>query len=451
MEFNFPLINLLLLITAAFIAGLFFISGYISLKENEKRASTIFLVAGLFIILVYGLVCYTNFEFIKWVLFVLPYLVGLDILIPSFNKKSESPSLGKKRIDERDVMFSRRLLKEGTENYNNYYKRFPDRKIIDDNIRSKPGLLSEDSKFYNVLSFAAANASFKSVKSLVSEIDGPVAKKTTEIPPEKLTHFVKNWTKHLGALDVGITPLQDYHLYSYRGRNHNYGNKVNHEHKYAIAFTVEMSKEMMDTAPMGPTVMESAYRYVDAGVIAVQLSWFIRNLGFEARAHIDGNYEVICPLVARDAGLGDIGRMGLLMTPKLGPRVRIGVVTTNIELDTDKRNADVSMLDFCTRCKKCAAVCPSNSISFSDREEIDGVKRWKINQESCYDLWCTVGTDCGRCVAVCPYSHPNNFLHRIVRLGIKNSLLVQKFAVPLDDFFYGRKPKPKPIPDWMKI
>ena len=223
MEFNFPLINLLLLITAAFIAGLFFISGYISLKENEKRASTIFLVAGLFIILVYGLVCYTNFEFIKWVLFVLPYLVGLDILIPSFNKKSESPSLGKKRIDERDVMFSRRLLKEGTDNYNKYYSRFPDRKIVDDNFRSKPGLLSEDSKFYNVLSFAAANASFKSVESLVTEIDGPFENKQTEVSPEKLTSFVKNWTKHLGALDVGITPLNDYHLYSYRGRNHNYG------------------------------------------------------------------------------------------------------------------------------------------------------------------------------------------------------------------------------------
>ena len=47
-----------------------------------------------------------------------------------------------------------------------------------------------------------------------------------------------------------------------------------------------------------------------------------------ARAHIDGNYQVIAPLVARDAGLGTIGRMGLLMTPELGPRVRLAVVTT---------------------------------------------------------------------------------------------------------------------------
>ncbi|MFQ6103859.1 MAG: hypothetical protein ACE5OP_06150 [Candidatus Glassbacteria bacterium] len=52
----------------------------------------------------------------------------------------------------------------------------------------------------------------------------------------------------------------------------------------------------------------------------------IRNLGYPARTHIDGNYRVVCPLVARDAGIGEIGRMGLLMTPRLGPRVRIAVV-----------------------------------------------------------------------------------------------------------------------------
>lgn len=58
------------------------------------------------------------------------------------------------------------------------------------------------------------------------------------------------------------------------------------------------------------------------------MSAFLNKPGFNSRAHIDGDYELICPLVARDAGLGEIGRMGLLMTPRLGPRVRIAVVTT---------------------------------------------------------------------------------------------------------------------------
>ena len=43
-----------------------------------------------------------------------------------------------------------------------------------------------------------------------------------------------------------------------------------------------------------------------AGQIAVQLAAFCRELGYPARAHIDANYQVIAPLVARDAGLGAI-------------------------------------------------------------------------------------------------------------------------------------------------
>ncbi len=78
----------------------------------------------------------------------------------------------------------------------------------------------------------------------------------------------------------------------------------------------------MSAAPAAPTVMESAHKYLISGAIAIQIAHFIRELGYDAMAHIDANYELICPLVARDAGLGEIGRMGLLITPKHGTRVR---------------------------------------------------------------------------------------------------------------------------------
>ena len=65
-----------------------------------------------------------------------------------------------------------------------------------------------------------------------------------------------------------------------------------------------MDRAMVMSAPLAPTLMESAQQYVESGVIAVQVAAFIRGLGYPARAHIDGNYRVICPLVARAAGLG---------------------------------------------------------------------------------------------------------------------------------------------------
>ena len=83
-----------------------------------------------------------------------------------------------------------------------------------------------------------------------------------------------------------------------------------------------MDKQALDHAPHGPVVMESAQQYLSAAAIAVQAAAFIRRLGWPAEAHIDGNYQVICPLVARDAGLGEIGRMGLLMTPPRANGIR---------------------------------------------------------------------------------------------------------------------------------
>jgi ferredoxin len=109
------------------------------------------------------------------------------------------------------------------------------------------------------------------------------------------------------------------------------------------------------------------------------------------------------------------------------------------------------MIDFCGICKKCADSCPSRSIPFDGRQKIEGVLRWKINSESCFTYWCTIGTDCGKCMAVCPYSHPNNVMHNFIRWGIHNSYIFRRFALYMDDLFYRRKPKSRKIPSWIDI
>jgi reductive dehalogenase len=222
-------------------------------------------------------------------------------------------------------------------------------------------------------------------------------------------------------------------------------------HTHAIAITVEMDHRMMLSAPKGSSVMESSEQYLRSGILALKLAAWIRELGYEATAHIDGNYEVICPLVAVDAGLGTIGRMGLLMTSDLGPRVRISAVTTNMPLTVNAPKSDRSTLHFCHHCKKCARVCPAAAIPEGPRSKLDGAERWRINSEKCYHFWTTSGTDCGRCISVCPYSHPDNSFHRFIRWGIKNNLLFRRMAIKLDDIFYGPKPAVKPMPDWSDI
>jgi len=205
----------------------------------------------------------------------------------------------------------------------------------------------------------------------------------------------------------------------------------------------------LGAAPEGPTVMESAQQYLASGAIAVQLAQAIRRLGWPAEAHIDANYQVVCPLVARDAGLGEIGRMGLLMTPRLGPRVRIAVVTTDLPLLADPVADDPTVLDFCGICRKCADICPAQAIPDGPPAEIDRATRWRGDQEACFTYWCRSGTDCGQCVRVCPYAHPDTPLHGLVRRGLRHSVLFRHLALGLDDLLYGRKPPSRPVPDWL--
>jgi reductive dehalogenase len=284
-----------------------------------------------------------------------------------------------------------------------------------------------------------------------SMVEGRPGPHAHTFSPEEATRYIKGLAAHLGAAEIGIATLKPYQVYSHIGRGPGeYGGLIDIEHQFAIALTVEMDHAVMQAAPQASVVMESAHQYVEAGKIAVTLAAAIRALGYPARAHMDGNYRLICPPVARDAGLGEIGRISLLMTPKLGPRVRLGVVTTDLPLLVDEPKPDPALIDFCMICKKCAQNCPSSSIPTGPRVEEDGVRRWRINPETCFAYWNEIGTDCGICMAVCPYSHPDNALHNLVRWGNARSGAFRRFALWMDDLFYGRYPAGKPLPEWLE-
>ncbi len=376
------------------------------------------------------------------ILLVLLLLGVLLFFLPIKTGKAEN-EISSNRIDERDTMFSRLEITRSSEKTELYYAQKPHLKTIDKEWQVKPGLASTTSAMYEPKAFAAADASFDVIGALRNTVVPEPAKDKQKSDIKETTTFIKQWAKKLGAVDVGICELKPHHFYSHRGRGAVYGKEVDNNHRYGIAITVEMNKNYLAAGPAAPTLMESAQQYLNSGTIALQIAHFIANMGYSARAHIDGNYEVICPLVGRDAGLGEIGRMGLLMTPSLGPRVRLAIITTDIPLVVNERNQDTTVHDFCSICKKCADICPSQAISKKPKKVINNIKRWQISQEKCFRYWCTTGTDCGRCMSVCPYSHPDNLLHNIVRWGIKKSWIFRRVALWMDDFFYGRKPKPK--------
>jgi len=377
-------------------------------------------------------------------------VVGVILFLLPIGRVERGNDAPRQRFDERDIMFARAYLIPGSPEYEAYYAMHPENREVDDKTRALPGLLSPTAKKANPLAFASARASFSLTGALREEVDGPADPVRSQCTAAQMTPYIKALAHYYGARTVGIAELQPYHVYSHIGRGSGeYGAPITLDHRYAVAFTVEMDHAMMGPAPDAATVMESARQYVEAARVALQLSYLIRSLGYPARAHIDGNYRVIAPLVARDAGLGEIGRMGLLMTPELGPRVRLGAVTTDLPLIPDQRSDDTSAIDFCRICKKCAEICPSRSIPLGDRQEIGGALRWRINSDSCFHYWNVIGTDCGLCMAVCPYSHPDNLAHNLVRWAVRRSGLARRVVLWMDDVFYGHQPAPRPAPGWI--
>ena len=438
--------ELVLIVLGVTVLIFFGSAGVTSFIEKQNRAAFISIISGILLSLPLLAPLLRDVTYPDWLYAGMLMLAGCCLaifLIPFKGRIQYTYQRPTKRIDERDSMFSRQELVPGSKTYEEYYYRRPEHETLDNNFRRKPGWLQPGSRYFDPVSFTTVRSIFDEILTLHPRVEGQPVHDKVEKDTAVFTDTILLMARKLGAHSSGITKLADYHVYSVGGRGNRYGKEYSVPHKYAIALTVEMDYHMMRTAPAAPTVVESARQYLTAGKIAVELAEYIRSCGYPARAHIDANYHVVCPLVARDAGLGEIGRMGLLMTPAVGPRARIAVVTTDLPLVPTPAKPDPALIDFCRKCEKCANVCPGQSVPYGDEKDIDGVKRWQINSESCYTYWCQAGTDCGRCVTVCPFAHPDNWFHRLVRFWIRNSLIFRRLAMPLDDLFYGRRPKPR--------
>jgi len=287
--------------------------GLASWRDHERRASRLAFGLAIAMALTFGLSALLppqiRLAIVGIVALVL--LASVLLFLLPIGRIERGPDIPHRRFDERDIMFARARLEPGSPNYEAYYALRPGNKTGDDRTRSLPGLLALTASEANPPLFAATTATFDLIETLRSKVDAQPADTRMEHDPTGLAVIVKGLARHWGAHSVGITSLQPYHIYSHIGRGSGeYGSPIHLEHTYALAFTVEMDRAMVDTAPAAPTLLESARQYARAAQIAIQLAGFLRAQGYQARAHIDGDYRVIAPLVARDAGLGELGRWG---------------------------------------------------------------------------------------------------------------------------------------------
>lgn len=448
-----------------------------SLREQETRAAIFgaaqfLLMLGLVILLFYLQAIGFFTPGPGFIVLVLALLLALGILIGLSRSNGSNPNalagtqgliVGQvDRVDERDIVFARnRSLRPGSDQYKIYYELRPEYEQFDADRRKKGGPLGKlgtIDKPHDRPNVAAAMACL-SVPIHLSQPEKydpqPHPEFTAQrvvMPPETACSRVKGYALSLGADLVGIAEINPLWMYSRRGEIFNanwddWGRPIEISHKYAVVFATEMALDLVGTAPHTPTTIASMANYARGAFIATQLAAYIANLGYSATANHLRHYEAVLVPLAVDAGLGEAGRLGYLMTKEFGPRVRLAAVTTDLPLIPDQP-VDLGVADFCRICKKCADCCPSNSISLDDPKAFNGTLRWKLNAETCFDYWGKVGTDCNICMRVCPWSHANTLPHRLIRTLITRNKYSRRLFSRMDDIFYGQKPKTKPAPPW---
>ena len=86
------------------------------------------------------------------------------------------------------------------------------------------------------------------------------------------------------------------------------------------------------------------------------------------------------------AGLGEIGYSKMFLTPEFGPRVRIGVVLTELELEPDPIYDGPKL---CNKCMACVRACPGHCISETETVKVTlaghEVEWGKLDVKACDD------------------------------------------------------------------
>ncbi|MFQ4138625.1 4Fe-4S dicluster domain-containing protein [Nodosilinea sp. PGN35] len=227
---------------------------------------------------------------------------------------------------------------------------------------------------------------------------GPVARLAPiSLPPDEAAAQIKALARQRGAALVGITPLTEKLCY------HDFDPPF----AYAIAIAIPMDREEMLHTPSQRSNREIMRTYLDVNRVAIEVAEQIRNLGWPAQASTnlapDSSVEVLHVPVAIQAGLGQLGKHGSMITPEYGSNVRLATVLTDMPLAIDQpRNIGVD--DFCATCRICETNCPPHAISPA-KQMVRGMERWYVNFDKCAPYFAET-RGCGICIEVCPWSEP---------------------------------------------
>ena len=214
---------------------------------------------------------------------------------------------------------------------------------------------------------------------------------TTEPVGEDITELVKAKARSLGFGEVGITRYD--HHYTYVSKK----DWVKFPHAICLAY--EQDYEPTQSIPSVPAEIVHSSTYRTEGAAGLELGNYIRSLGYRAQVHSpNDNTGPYIPMFV-EAGLGQLGANGQLLSPHFGSRARLMVITTDASVSYDKP-VDYGIHAFCNICQVCANRCPGRAI-IRDKIWWRGAEKNKLIFKRCRPVMARY-LGCGICMKVCP-------------------------------------------------
>jgi len=215
---------------------------------------------------------------------------------------------------------------------------------------------------------------------------------TAEPTGEDLSDAIKAKARELGFIEVGITFFD--HRYTF-------SSKKDHTTYYPsiICLAYEQDYEPTQTCPSVDAEIVHSSTYRTEGAAALELGNFIRSHGYHAQ--LTGSGDSPGPYIPMfvEAGLGQLGACGYLLTPHVGNRCRLVSVTTDANVTHDKP-IDYGMHAFCQVCQVCVNRCPGRAL-MRDKIWWRGLEKNKLYFKRCRPVMARY-LGCGICMKTCP-------------------------------------------------
>jgi epoxyqueuosine reductase len=253
---------------------------------------------------------------------------------------------------------------------------------------------------------------------------------------EELTRLVKERAVRIGLSAVGIAPYNPAYTFA--------PYKEQAQGGAMIVCALEQSWAATQVIPSVKSEMAHFVTYMREDGMVQKLAEYIESLGFHAIPGGAGGYHNAI-YYGVEAGLGQLGLNGQLLTPFAGSRCRLMLIQTDMPLMFDKP-VDYGIPAICDACQVCVRRCPSGAIS-NKRQWHRGVLKAKIKTERCVPMLAQLN-GCAVCMKVCPvqrYGLPAVLEEFAATGGIlgKGSDELEGYVWPIDGKRYGPGEKPR--------